>query len=96
MTTTYTLVADQTEKKDVDNVTVNVSTEKTITEVVKKTPLDLKNQIEKLETKKAVVQEEIVKLEAELVEVLKEAEKFELTVAEEEHIEEPIEEEIIK
>ena len=86
MTTTYTLVADQTEKKDVDNVTVNVSTEKTITEVVKKTPLDLKNQIEKLETKKAVVQEEIVKLEAELVEVLKEAEKFELTVAEEEII----------
>lgn len=85
MIKTYTLVADQTDKKEKDNVEVIVSTEKTFTEDVHKTPLDLKNQIAKLDEKLIVVAEEKAKLEAELVEILKEAEKYDI-----------IEEEIIK
>ena len=82
MATTYTLVADQTNKIDIDNVEVIVSTEKTFTENVHKTPTDLKNQIASLDTKLTVIAEEKAKLEAELVEVLKEASKY-VTVEEE-------------
>jgi len=85
MATTYTLVADQTNKIDIDNVEVIVSTEKTFTENVHKTPTDLKNQIASLDTKLTVIAEEKAKLEAELVEVLKEASKYVI-----------VEEEIIK
>ena len=83
MIKTYTLVADQTDKIDKDNVEIIVTTEKTFTEDVHKTPLDLKNQIAKLDEKLAVVAEEKAKLEAELAEILIEAEKFELTEEEE-------------
>lgn len=82
MIKTYTLVADQTDKTDKDNVEVIVTTEENFTEDVNKTPLDLKNQIAKLDEKLVVVAEEKAKLEEELAEVLKEADKYDLQIKE--------------
>jgi len=88
MTTTYTLVADQTEKKELDNVEVNIRKEEVVISTEAKTAGQLKAEIAKLDTKLTVVAEEKAKLEAELAEILTEAEKFELKV--DEPVEEPI------
>ena len=78
MIKTYTLVEDQSDKIDKDNVEVVITKEETFTEDFHKTAGQLKAEIAKLDTKLTVVAEAKAVLEAELVELEKEADKYEL------------------
>ena len=95
MVKVYKLLAEQPDKTDRDNVEVEVTDTTEIIKAETKTIAWYKAEVARLNTKAAVVAEQIATLEAEQAVLQAEAEKYELV--EEPVVEEPAEEqEIIK
>ena len=95
LTKQYTLVEDQSDKSERDDVAVKVTVEKTFVEDTIRMATDIKNEKARLLTKRDVIDAEIAVLDAELVSYYVEADKYEIVpvvIPEEEPVEEPIEE----